>query len=136
MSVNEVLPSCVLRRMHNDDSCSVAENSFVCLLSLAPSVTLTQTCHLAASEDNYQLCSFQNVFKTCYLLNYKLVSSCEITEIFKILWLIDFSKNYICSESFISVICYCTVFEEDSFIPALSACWRLVCFGRMFPREC
>jgi hypothetical protein len=73
LSVNGVLLSCGLRRLRNVGSCSVAENRFVCLLSLAPSVVVTQNCQLTASEDNYQLRSFQNIFKTCYLLNYLLL---------------------------------------------------------------
>jgi hypothetical protein len=118
LSVNGVLLSCGLRRQRNVGSCSVAENRFVCLLSLAPSVMVTQNCQLTASEDNYQLYSFQNVFKTCYLLNYMPVSSFEIAEILKMLLLMGFSKTYIWSEPFVSVICYCTVFEENSFISA------------------
>jgi len=55
-------------------------------------------------------------FKTCYLLNYMLISAFERAEIFKLLWLMEYSKIDVWSETFISGICYCTVLEEDSFI--------------------
>jgi len=52
LSANGVLLPFAQWRLRNDGSTSVAENRFVCLLSLAPSVTVTQNCHLSASEDN------------------------------------------------------------------------------------
>jgi hypothetical protein len=42
-----------------------------------------------------------------------LVSAFEIAEDFRLFWLMEISKN------FISCICYCTVFEEDSLIVTL-----------------
>ena len=61
LSVNGVLPPCGLWRLRNDGSSS--ENRFACLRSLAPSVNLTENCHLSASEDKHQLFCFQNVLK-------------------------------------------------------------------------
>jgi len=46
LSVNTVLLPCGLRSSRNDGSTSVAENRFVCLLSLAPSVTVTRNYHV------------------------------------------------------------------------------------------
>jgi hypothetical protein len=63
LSVNGVLLPCGLRRLRNDGSSSVAENRFLSLLSLAPSVTITQNCHLSASEDKCQLFCFHDVLK-------------------------------------------------------------------------
>jgi len=45
-----------------------------------------------------------------------LISALELAEIFKMLRLMEFSKNDLRSEPFTSGICYCTVFEEDSSI--------------------
>ena len=62
LSVNEVMLQSVLRRLRHDGSSSVAVK-FVCILSLAPSVNVTQKCRLSASKDTYQLCCLQNVLK-------------------------------------------------------------------------
>ena len=57
-------------------------------------------------------------FKTCYLLHYTLISAFDIAENFKMLWLMEFSKNEVWTEMFISGMCYSIVFEEESLIPA------------------
>jgi len=38
---------------------------------------------------------FKECFKTCYLLNYMLISAFDIAENFKLLWLMEFSKKKI-----------------------------------------
>jgi hypothetical protein len=62
LSVNEMMLPSELRRLRHDGSSSVAV-IFVCILSLDPSVNVTQNCRLSASKDKYPLCSLKNVLK-------------------------------------------------------------------------
>ena len=114
-SVNRVLLPCRLRRLRNDGSSSVAENRFLSLLSLAPSVTVTRNCHLSASENKYKLSCFQIVLNLLLIELY--TDKCvPISTNFQTVLSDGIFKNNVWSEPFISGICYCTVFEEGSFI--------------------
>jgi hypothetical protein len=95
LSVTGVLLPSGQGRLRRYCSSSVAVNRCVCLLTLAPSVNLTQNCHRSASENklSYRLCCFHNALITCYLFNYMPTSAFEIAEIFKLNWLIEFSKH-------------------------------------------
>ena len=62
LPVNEMMLPSMLRRQRHDGPSSVAVK-FVCILSLAPSVNVTQNCRLSASKDKYQLCCLKNVLK-------------------------------------------------------------------------
>ena len=95
LSANGVLLPCALWRFRKYRSWSVAVNRFVCLLSLAPSVTITHNYHVIT----LLLRCVSNAMLLSKLRADKQIRNSQI--FFKLFWLMQFSnKIYEFSVSF------------------------------------